>query len=279
MCIRDSVIRFVGTQQSYIAEVDSLPVTFYVIPIKLFKTSDGTTLTGASLATAKLNSAGTISVASSQSSPFNIGYNSVTMRAWFSDPNRDGRYDTPNSYTGGGTATGVFEFDAFPLYPFIEMYDNSAVNGAEVHDINLLGDVSTDNPQWKFNQINGVDTTVYDAGTNAQTGELNINGVGNINQTPGIADDLVPPSFTQVNRLSSSQIDRQSESLLRPGQTTTTLYINDETKMFDLSDIFGFDRKVITPDIVNTEAVFITGRSLDNTNIDVTINITYVEQL
>ena len=277
--LEECLIRFVGTQQTYLAQVEGLPVTYYVIPIKLFKTSDGTTLTGASLATAKLNSAGTISVASSQSSPFNIGYNSVTMRAWFSDPNRDGRYDTPNSYTGGGTATGVFEFDAFPLYPFIEMYDNSAVNGAEVHDINLLGDVSTDNPQWKFNQINGVDTTVYDAGTNAQTGELNINGVGNINQTPGIADDLVPPSFTQVNRLSSSQIDRQSESLLRPGQTTTTLYINDETKMFDLSDIFGFDRKVITPDIVNTEAVFITGRSLDNTNIDVTINITYVEQL
>ena len=66
---------------------------------------------------------------------------------------------------------------------------------------------------------------------------------------------------------------------MRPGQTTTTLYINDETKLFDLTDIFGFDRKVITPDIVNTEAVFITGRSLDNTNIDVTINITYVEQL
>lgn len=277
--LEECLIRFVGTQQTYLAQVEGLPVTYYVIPIKLFKTSDGTTLTGASLATAKLNSAGTISVASSQSSPFNIGYNSVTMRAWFSDPNRDGRYDTPNSYTGGGTATGVFEFDAFPLYPFIEMYDNSAVNGAEVHDINLLGDVSTDNPQWKFNQINGVDTTVYDAGTNAQTGELNIDGVGNINQTPGIADDLVPPSFTQVSRLSSSQIDRQSESLLRPGQTTTTLYINDETKMFDLSDIFGFDRKVITPDIVNTEAVFITGRSLDNTNIDVTINITYVEQL
>ena len=46
------------------------------------------------------------------------------MRAWFSDPDRSGRYDSPNSYTGGSLATGVFEFDAFPLYPFIEMYDN-----------------------------------------------------------------------------------------------------------------------------------------------------------
>ena len=129
------------------------------------------------------------------------------------------------------------------------------------------------------NQIGGSDTINYDAGTNAQTGELNIDGVGNITQTPGIPHDLTPPAFTQVDRLSSSLIDRQAESLLRPGQTMTTLYINDETKLFDLTDIFGFDRKVITPDIVNTEAVFITGRSLDNSTIDVTMNITYVEQL
>ena len=278
----ECVIRFAGVQQSYSDEVTqgggNTVVTYNVIPVKLFKTSDGSAISGQSLAGAKLDSAGTIDV-STGGAVFQIGYSSVTMRAWFSDPSREGRYDSPNSYTGGSLATGVFEFDAFPLYPFIEMYDNSIVNGAEIHDINLLGDVSTDNPQWKVNQIDGADSITYDAGTNAQTGELNINGVGNINQTPGIADDLVPPSFTQVDRLSSSQIDRQSESLLRPGSTMTTLYINDETKLFDLSDIFGFDRKVITPDIVNTEAVFVTGRSLDNTNVEVTMNITYVEQL
>ena len=273
----ECVIRFAGVQQSYQNQVNDEPVTFNVIPIKLYRTSDGTTLTGASLASSALNSSGTLLVSSGTN--FDIGYNSVTIKAWFQEPDSQGRYDSPNSYTGGALATGVFEFDAFPLYPFIEMYDNSAVNGAEIHDINLLGDISTDNPQWKINQIDGSDTAVYDPSSNAQTGELNIDGVGNITQTPGIADDLVPPAFTQVDRLSSSQIDRQAESLLRPGQTTTTLYINDETKMFDLTDIFGFDRKVITPDIVNTEAVFITGRSLDNTNIDVTINITYVEQL
>ena len=279
----ECLVRFAGNQQSYSDQISQTGggqtvVTYNVIPVKLFRTSDGEQVTGQSLAGAKLNSAGTIDV-STGGAVFQIGYSSVTMRAWFSDPGREGRYDSPNSYTGGSIATGVFEFDAFPLYPFVEMYDNSRINGAEVHDINLLGDVSTDNPQWKFNEIDGVDSMTYDAGTNAQTGELNINGQGNLNQTPGIADDLIPPSFTQVDRLSSSQIDRQSESLLRPGQTMTTLYINDETKMFDLSDIFGFDRKVITPDIVNTEAVFVTGRSLDNTNVEVTMNITYVEQL
>ena len=282
--LEECFIRFAGTEQSYIAEVPNqqgqgtTEVTYYVIPIKLFKT-DGTELSGVNLTSAALDPSGSPLVSDTPGGTFVVGFNSVTMRAWFSDPDRSGRYDAPNSYTSGALATGVFEFDAFPLYPFIEMYDNSAVNGAEIHDINLLGDVSTFNPQWKINQIDGVDTINYDAGTNAQTGELNIDGVGNINQTPGIADNLVPPSFTQVNRLSSSQIDRQSESLLRPGQTMTTLYINDETKLFDLTDIFGFDRKVITPDIVNTEAVFVTGRSLDNSTIDVTMNITYVEQL
>ena len=281
--LTECVIRFAGRGETFVDQVStgqgSQIITFNVIPIKLFKASDGTEVTGASLANSFLDAAGTISIAASISDPFNIGYNSVTMRAWFSDPDRSGRYDAPNSYTSAPISTGVFEFDAFPLYPFIEMYDNSEIRGAEIHDVNLLGDISTMNPQWKINQIDGVDTGVYDAGANAQTGELNIDGVGNINQTPGIADELTPPAFTQVDRLSSSQIDRQSESLLRPGQTMTTLYINNETKMFDLSDIFGFDRKVITPDIVNTEAVFITGRSLDNTSIDVTMNITYVEQL
>ena len=281
--LTECVIRFAGRGETFVDQVStgqgSQIDTFNVIPINLFKASDGTKVTGASLANSFLDAAGTISIAASIYDPFNIGYNSVTMRAWFSDPDRSGRYDTPNSYTSAPISTGVFEFDAFPLYPFIEMYDNSEIRGAEIHDVNLLGDISTMNPQWKINQIDGVDTGVYDAGANAQTGELNIDGVGNINQTPGIADELTPPAFTQVDRLSSSQIDRQSESLLRPGQTMTTLYINDETKMFDLSDIFGFDRKVITPDIVNTEAVFITGRSLDNTSIDVTMNITYVEQL
>ena len=119
----------------------------------------------------------------------------------------------------------------------------------------------------------------YSVGTNLQTGQLNVNNVGSKTQTPGGVDDLVPSAFTQVNRLSSSQIDKQGESLLIPGDNLTTLYINDETKTFDLTDVFGFDRKVITPDIVNTEAVYFVGRSLDGTSVDIQINLTYVEQL
>ena len=139
--------------------------------------------------------------------------------------------------------------------------------------------MSTFNPQWKYNFIDGNESVTYNAGTNNQTGELNVNGVGSITQTPQGIDSLIPSAFSQVNRLSSSQIDRQGESLLRPGNTLTTLYINDETKTFDLTDVFGFDRKVVTPDILNTEAVYFVGRSLDGTNVNLTMNVTYVEQL
>jgi len=273
-------IRFAGEQQTYTnTPTGGNQTTYYTIPIKLFKVSDGTEVT-TPLSDAKFTSTGTGSVSAGIGTQFSVGYNSVTMRAWFQQiADGTGRYDTPNSYTPGIGGTGVFEFDAFPLYAFMELYDSSVVYSGEIHDINLLGDVSTKNPQWKINQIDGVNSGTYNAGTNNQTGELDVNGNGSISQTPSGIDELVPPAFTQVNRLSSSQVDRQAESLLRPGNTMTTLYINDETKMFDLTDIFGFDRKVITPDIVNTEAVFVTGRALDGTNIDVTINITYVEQL
>ena len=210
-------------------------------------------------------------------SNFLIAYNSVQLRAWFSGGGS--QYDSPNSYTAGPGSNGIFEFNAFPLYAFAVLKDGASINCAEVHDVDLLGKISTYNPQWKYTFIDGNPAVTYTAGTNNQTGELNVNGVGTITQTPPGVDDLVPSAFTQVSRLSSSQIDRQGSSLLRPGNTLTTLYINNETKTFDLSDVFGFDRKVITPDIVNTEAVYLVGKSLDNTPIDIQVNLTYVEQL
>jgi hypothetical protein len=207
---------------------------------------------------------------------FLISYNSVTIKSWFSEGDQ---YSTPTSFTSGPGGTGIFEFNAFPLYAFITMKDGSIFRGAEIHNVDLLGNISTFNPQWKYNFIDGDASVTYSAGTNNQTGELNVNGVGSINQTPPGLDDLVPSAFSPVNRLSSSRVDKQGDSLLRPGNTLTTIYINNETKTFDLTDVFGFDRKVITPDIVNTEAVYLVGRSLDNTPVDIQLNLTYVEQL
>ena len=209
-------------------------------------------------------------------SEFLIAYNKVTLAAWFSEGNR---YDSPNSYTTGPRSDGIFEFSAFPLYPFALMRDRSVIRSMEVHNTDLLGNISTFNPEWKYKFRDGQPMVTYNAGSNLQTGQLNANNVGSLNQTPNGIDDLVPTAFSQVTRLSSSQIDKQGESLLRPGDQLTTLYINNETRTFDLTDVFGFDRKVITPDIVNTEAVFFVGRSLANQPVNIQVNLTYIEQL
>ena len=255
--------RFEDVQITYqTTDAQQNTVTNYIVPINLsiygsFQ-SDGTT------------------PIVTNGSEFLIAYNKVTLRAWFSSGNR---YDTPNSYTTGPESDGIFEFAAFPLYPFAILRDASQIRSLEVHNTDLLGNISTYNPEWKYTFDDGNAMVTYNAGTNVQTGQINADGVGSITQTPNGIDDLVPTAFTQVNRLSSSQIDKQGESLLRPGDNLTTLYINNETRTFDLTDVFGFDRKVITPDIVNTEAVFFVGRSLANQPVDIQVNLTYVEQL
>ena len=256
--------RFAGPQQSYgnINSNTGQPETIFVVPITIDMagSEDGS---GNPLFT---------------SNDFFISYNSVSIKSWFSESDK---YSNPEGFTSRPGGDGIFEFDAFPLYPFILMRDNAQIRGVEIHNVDLLGNVSTFNPQWKYNFINGNPTVTYNAGTNNQTGEINADGVGSITQTPSGIDELIPSAFTQVSRLSSSQIDRQGESLLRPGSALTTLYINNETKTFDLTDVFGFDRKVITPDILNTEAVYFVGRAIGTNAGPVTIrvNVTYVEQL
>ena len=255
--------RFTDVQISYqTVDNQANTITNYIVPINLSIygsfTSDGVT------------------PIVQNNSEFLIAYNKVTLKAWFSGGDR---YDSPNSYSTGPRSDGIFEFNAFPLYPFAFMRDKGKLLSLEVHNTDLLGNISTYNPEWKYTFKDSNPMVTYDAGTNLQTGQINANGVGSNNQTPNGIDELVPSAFSQVTRLSSSQIDKQGESLLRPGDNLTTLYINNETKTFDLTDVFGFDRKVITPDIVNTEAVFFVGRSLANQPVDIQVNLTYIEQL
>jgi len=274
------VCRFAGEEKSYTESVQGVNIQYNVIPIK---TNDLTT--DLNLKDARnLSGANIIPTSDTE---FNIAYNGVVLRAWFSEGDR---YDAPNSYSGGGNNQAVFDFDAFPLYAYAKLKDNTEIRSAELHDIDSLGNLATQQPQWKrtfkssFDPSTGnnetTDTTTYGLGSNLRTGQLNVSGVGDLTQTSTVAsDDVIPAAFQQVSRLSSAQIDTQGSSILRPGNRLTTLYINNETKTFDLDDVFGADRKVITPDIVNTEAVFIVGRAIGNTSVDIQINITYVEQL
>ena len=262
--------RFIGQQKSYNDNSDPAnPVSFNVIPISL------------DIENSFVDQAQTDSVISNPGDTFIVAYSSITIKGWYSEGDR---YDSPNSYTAGPNATGVFEFNAFPLYPIIYMRDEGGIRSAEIQDVDFQRNVTSFNPTWKVSQKTARDGTLfstanYGVGSNLRTGQLDVNGVGSIVQTPSTVDGLNPSAFQEVDRLSSARLDRQGESLLRPGDNLTTLYINNETKTFDLTDVFGSDRKVITPDITNTEAVYFVARSLSGTPVEIQINLTYVEQL
>ena len=111
-------------------------------------------------------------------SEFLIAYNKVTLAAWFSEGNR---YDSPNSYTTGPRSDGIFEFSAFPLYAFALMRDRSVIRSMEVHNTDLLGNISTFNPGRKYKFRDGQPMVTYNAGIKSpQTGQLNANNVGDL---------------------------------------------------------------------------------------------------
>ena len=283
--IEPQIARFSGPEKTYQVTINDETVTYNIIPIKDNENQD------VNVADARDSNGNNINP---DPNSFSIAYNGVQMVAWFSGTDEggteNGRFNVPDSYTGGGNNQAVFDFDAFPLYAFFKFRDGAYIRGAELHDIDELNNLSTQNPQWKRNfdqnintttgQIDAVDRTTYGLASSLETGQLDVNGVGDTIQSSNIpSDDVVPAAFQQVSRLSSANIDTQGESILRPGSRMTTLYINNETKYFDLEDVFGFDRKVLTPDVVNTEAMFIVGRAIGNTAVDIEVNVTYVEQL
>ncbi len=263
-----SSCRFLGPQASYVDTSGEIPQNFNIIPISV------------DIENSFVDQALTDPVVVAGNT-FIISYSSVTIRGWYSTGDR---FDTPNSYTSGPYGTGIFEFNAFPLYPIFFARDEAGIRSAEIQDIDFQKNVTAYNPTWKVSQKTALDGTLfstanYGIGSNLRTGQLDANGIGSVTQTPPTINGLSPSAFQELDRLSSTRIDRQGESLLRPGDNLTTLYINNETKTFDLTDVFGSDRKVITPDITNTEAVYFVARSLSGVPVEIQVNVTYVEQL
>ena len=260
--------RFAGPQASYIDNTGPTPQQFNVIPITI------------DIEDSFVDQALTDPVVI-DGDTFIVSYTSVTISGWYSGGDI---LDAPNSYTSGPNGTGIFDFNAFPLYPIFFARDGGGIRSAEIQDVDFQKNVTAFNPTWKVSQKTALDGTLfstanYGVGSNLRTGQINANGVGSATQTPATIDGLIPSAFQEVDRLSSTRLDRQGESLLRPGDNLTTLYINNETKTFDLTDVFGSDRKVITPDITNTEAVYFVARSLSGVPVEIQINLTYVEQL
>jgi len=137
--------------------------------------------------------------------------------------------------------TKLFDYNPYPLYLVAKLKDNASINNLTVRE--TIGDYQrTITPVW---YVSG-NAVVTDAGGNA-----------NVSGEP-------PTNFQELYRSSSALIDLQNTQKLRPFVERDTLYVGaNSTQTIDLTKIFGTDKKVITPDISNTEATFIMSKKID----------------
>jgi hypothetical protein len=158
----------------------------------------------------------------------------------------------------------ALNYNPFPLFFFVEMRDNARMNNIIIEEQTQFK--STYNPTWTTTENMEI-----------VTDNISIGVVGNTTTTTGSLT-ATPPNYQEIERLSSAEIDIQNESELRPYKVIDTFYIANETKTIDLTNIFGFGKEVITPDLLNTEAVFFiaTSKELDDTFVQATL--TYTEQ-
>jgi hypothetical protein len=153
--------------------------------------------------------------------------------------------------------TKVFKFNPYPLYFFVKMRDNSAINSISVSEI-AGKSRSSHSPNWIISDASVMETD--DSGGRATTG-------------------LAPTNFVSDDRLDSARIDVQCAQQLRPLTFNDAFYVGkNETKIFDLSNIYNFDREVIVPDLFNTEATFFVAEPTTEPSADIQITLNTSEQ-
>ena len=164
----------------------------------------------------------------------------------------------------------AFNFKPFPLYFYVDGRDNARLNNIVITEQTEVK--STYNPRWYTPQNSAGNTTAtVDAGT------VEVGPIGNTTITTG--DITLPPAnYSEASRLSSASIDIQNLNQLRPYTVIDTFYVSGQTKQVDLSNIFDFDKELITPDLLNTEAYFFVGRSKSGSATNVQSTVTFIEQ-
>lgn len=158
----------------------------------------------------------------------------------------------------------AFNFKPFPLYFYIDGRDNARVNSIVITEETEVK--STYNPRWYTGE-----------GVSVDAGTIEVGPIGNTTTTTGDLT-LAPANYQEKARLSSASTDVQNLNQLRPYTVVDTFYVSAETKQIDLSNIFDFQKELITPDLLNTEAVFFIGRSKSGSDTNVQATVTFIEQ-
>ena len=168
-------------------------------------------------------------------------------------------------------ATKSFDYNPFPLFFFIEMRDGCRINGPVIKEVSQVPNVY--NPRWIGSPTIDLENGLPDPGFQ----QIEVGPTGDTKFTTGDTDSL-PPNFTTENRLSSTLVDTQSTSQLRPYEVIDRFYVGDQTTTIDLRSIFDFQKESITPDLLNTTAYFFIATSREATSTQVSGTLNYIEQ-
>lgn len=186
------------------------------------------------------------------------------------------------------TKSKVFNYDIFPLYVIVGLRDGARVNNITVDEFDLVSQFSytpvwirtADSPLILVNSGSGSQITSPD-------GSVSWSGIERINPTTGLFESggtsvsgAPSANFVEQFRLDSAQVDTQLQQPLRPGEIRTSFYVGEnETNEFRLDHVFGADRNVLTPGLLNVGATFIVVKSLPGEpEGDVQLNLLTKEQ-
>ena len=168
---------------------------------------------------------------------------------------------------GNPVKTKLYNYSPWPLFLVGKISDFVKINNLSIRE--TIGDFSrTVAPKLYVSRRSNTNVTWLGSGE--------ITTAGN-----NAANDANPPThFTEVERLSGSEIDTQNVQTLRPTTSRDTLYVGaNSTLQIDMSKVFGTDRVVIAPDRNNAEATFITAKKIDaGSSGTIEVSLNYKEQ-
>ena len=100
-----------------------------------------------------------------------------------------------------------------------------------------------------------------------------------------VSSSNAPSNFQSEDRLSSANYDTSTTNPVSTlGETLFSFYVGEnESVKFDLDNIFGADRKFLTPGLYNNKAIYFTVEPLEgldgnNENANVQMTVTTKEQ-
>ena len=157
----------------------------------------------------------------------------------------------------------AMKFNAQPLYLTVAMHDSAVLNGIVVEEI-TQDSVQVKTPVW----IKGDECP-------------NLTVVNSGDAISGLSSSIFSPSaFNPIDKQSSLRFDTQTLNPLRPGINLYSFYIpSNVPAQFDLSNIFGRDRKGIARGLLNNKATFFNASAVDGTSVgDIEMTLTMKEQ-